>query len=78
MDVKAVTCPDCGLVLTLKYRDIQPEWVYDAKEWRRRCKRCDLGGPCWCILCREARGPRKQLARAMQRAQRLQTLSATE
>jgi hypothetical protein len=44
-----VTCPHCGLILTITYRQGQPSLSYDADEWRRLCKRRERQSPALCI-----------------------------
>jgi hypothetical protein len=43
-------CPHCGLPLTI-VRDFSGpvQLRYDPDDWRRRCKRPELGGPAMCF-----------------------------
>jgi hypothetical protein len=60
MSAKTITCPDCGLVLTVLLPDPQgTELVYDANEWRRRCVHPDLGGPAACLVLRGNQNPKQ-------------------
>jgi hypothetical protein len=55
MPGETVTCPDCDSVLTCG--DTPPEEAYDVEGWRRLCKHLDLGGPSWCLVCRNGSEP---------------------
>jgi hypothetical protein len=44
-------CPHCRLPMTLSYDPSgNPQLFYDTDEWRRRCKRLDLGSPAFCLV----------------------------
>jgi hypothetical protein len=49
MPARTITCPDCGLVLRVQ----GPRFLYDAKEWRRICKRIHLDSPAACLIQRD-------------------------
>jgi hypothetical protein len=43
-------CPHCRLPLTIVRDSNGPVQLrYDPDDWRRRCKRPDLGGPAMCF-----------------------------
>ena len=54
---ESITCPDCGLVVTVNGWDAGPAVAYDIDEWRRVCKHRDLGEPSWCFICRGSAHP---------------------
>ena len=60
MTVKTITCPDCGLLLNVARdaADSRSIYEYDVNDWRRRCKRLDLG-PVWCLSRRDGTSPAK-------------------
>ena len=45
-----MTCPVCGLVLTVKRTKGGTRLSYDTREWKRLCKRPDLDSPVLCLL----------------------------
>ena len=47
---KTITCPNCGLVLRVTRDPDGSRLIYDVKEWKRVCKRPDLGDPAWCLV----------------------------
>lgn len=61
MPTKTITCPDCGLVLHVN-DDTAPgfKFVYDMRDWQRRCKRLHLGDAAWCLVQRDGTSPPKK------------------
>jgi hypothetical protein len=63
MPTKTITCPDCGLVLHVS-DDNAPslgfKFVYDVRDWQRRCKRLHLGDAAWCLVQRDGMSPPKK------------------
>lgn len=53
-----MSCPHCGLVLTLDDTQGSIVITYDPGEWLRLCRYPDLGSPALCLL--EAGGNRGQ------------------
>ena len=53
---KTVTCPHCGLVLTLKPGKGATRLTYDIPEWKGRCVHLGLGSPVLCLLEPPRRG----------------------
>jgi len=51
--VKTITCPDCGLVVTIAPDTADATLGYDFNDWQRRCKRHELDGPLWCMIQRD-------------------------
>jgi hypothetical protein len=47
---KTVTCPHCGLLLTLKPGKGGTNLAYQVPDWKRRCLHTDLGSPVLCLL----------------------------
>jgi len=54
---KTITCPNCGLVLRVTNARGSTKLVYDFNDWRRRCKRIDLGSPVLCLVQHEPHTP---------------------
>jgi hypothetical protein len=61
MPTKTIACPDCGLVLHVS-DDNAPgfKFVYDERDWRRRCMRLHLGDAAWCLVQRDGASPPKK------------------
>jgi hypothetical protein len=49
MQTETIKCRHCGLVLHIKPMSGKTNFSYDTEEWKRCCKRIDLGGPGWCL-----------------------------
>jgi hypothetical protein len=47
---KMVTCPHCGLVLTVKPGKGATRLAYNIPEWKGRCLHLALGSPVLCLL----------------------------
>ena len=58
MRAEPITCPDCGLVVTLMPVPGGSTLLYDLEEWRRRCRQIALGGPVWCLVARDVTKPK--------------------
>jgi len=56
MSAKKTTCPDCGLLLRVKDEE-GLSLNYAVTEWRRLCKRRDLGDPAWCLVQHDGTRP---------------------
>jgi len=54
---RAITCPDCGLVL--RVTDDAPGFrcAYDRRVWQRVCARVHLGDAAWCLVQRDGTLP---------------------
>ncbi len=50
MSAKTVSCPHCGLLLTLKPGKGATRLTYGIPEWKQRCRHLDLGSPVLCLL----------------------------
>src|SRR5262245_1496346 len=70
MPIKRVTCPDCGLVVTMSTgRDLNvTTMTYDHGDWRKRCKRIDFESPVWCLIARDGTSPRRKTKSRARRA----------
>jgi hypothetical protein len=53
---KTVTCPHCGLVLTIRPSKIGMRLTFAAAEWSRLCKYPALDSPVLCLAERGSRG----------------------
>ena len=53
MSDEAITCPDCGLAVTIVLAPGTNTVNFGGEDWRQRCKRPELGGPLWCIIARD-------------------------
>lgn len=47
---RTLSCPCCGLVLTIKAAKGGTHISYDPGEWRRLCKHIDLDSAALCLL----------------------------
>jgi hypothetical protein len=47
---KTITCPDCGLVLSVTRDKTGSKLTYNVKDWQRRCTRIEHDNPAWCLL----------------------------
>jgi hypothetical protein len=50
MAARTLSCPHCGLVLTIKSASGGTQITYDPSEWRRLCKHPALDSPALCLL----------------------------
>ncbi|HWE20902.1 MAG TPA: hypothetical protein VG758_27655 [Hyphomicrobiaceae bacterium] len=58
MPTKTISCPHCGLVLTIKRVKGGTRISYDPAEWRRLCNYPALDSPILCLVeKRGANGP---------------------
>ena len=58
MSPKTITCPDCGLRLTVERDTTGSRLKYDFNAWRNRCKRLHLDDPAWCLIARSGTTPK--------------------
>ena len=58
MPTKTITCRDCGLLVRVLPEATGTKLDFDFNDWRRRCKRRDLGGPAWCFVLRPTPRPK--------------------
>jgi hypothetical protein len=47
---QTLTCPHCGLVLSINRVKGGTRITYDTREWRQRCKYVALDSPVLCML----------------------------
>jgi hypothetical protein len=47
---QTLTCPQCGLVLTIKRVKGGTHLSYDTRDWKQRCKDPELDSPVLCLL----------------------------
>jgi hypothetical protein len=55
-----VTCPHCGLLLTITQRQGEPSLSYDTDAWRRLCKQREQQSPAFCLSERNIGGDSPQ------------------
>lgn len=53
---QTLTCPHCGLVLTVSPVKGGTHITYSTRDWRRLCKHLALDSPILCLLERDANG----------------------
>ena len=56
MPAKTLSCPHCGLTLTVKPSKTDTRLTYDINEWKRRCKHPDLDSPVRCLVEKDTKG----------------------
>jgi len=52
MSAKTITCPECGLVVSVERDATGTKLIYDINDWHNRCRRLDLDDPAWCLILR--------------------------
>ena len=57
MSPKTITCPDCGLRLTIERDKTGSRLKYDVNVWRNRCKRPHLDDPMLVPYCAQRDEP---------------------
>lgn len=55
---QSLTCPQCGLVVTIKRIKGGARLSYNAREWKRLCKNPELDSPVLCLLDKGGRAKR--------------------
>jgi hypothetical protein len=50
MPIETLTCPNCGLVLTLRQDPNVTQLTYDTQEWQQRCKDLKSDSAVLCIV----------------------------
>ena len=60
MPDETITCPECGLVVSILQDKTGTKLIYDINDWHSSCRRLDLDDPAWCLILRGDASSRSQ------------------
>ena len=60
MPDETITCPECGLVVSVLQDATGTRLIYDINDWHSSCRRLDLDDPASCLILRGDASSRSQ------------------